>query len=115
MISWYLYILKGGPDKKSKKPLGDVATVMKHLNAAFPSIAWDSATEAKCADKNFGLWMTVEKGLVQQVIVRVGQIRVKKLAGICKKEGWRLEDPDVEVEEDVDLDDPDAWFVRMHG
>jgi hypothetical protein len=42
-------------------------------------------------------------------------MKVEVLAQICKKEGWRLEDPDVEVEEDVDLDDPEAWFVRMRG
>jgi len=40
---------------------------------------------------------------------------VKPLAAICKKEGWRLEDPNVEVEEDVDLNDPEGWWKDMHG
>ena len=115
MTSWYLYILKGGPDKKTTKPLGDAATITKHMSAAFPGISWASATEATCADKRFSLELCIEKGVVQRVILKVGKMKVEALAQTCKREGWRLEDPDVEVEEDVDLDDPEAWFVRMHG
>ena len=115
MTSWYLYILKGGPDKKTKKPLGDVATVTKHMDAALPGITWTSPTEAACAAKRFSLELRIEKSLVERVILKVGMMKIETLAQICKKEGWRLEDPDVEVEEDVDLDDPEAWFVRMHG
>ncbi len=92
-----------------------MATVTNHMNAAFLGITWESATEAKCAEKNFSLVLGVEKGLVQQVVLAVGKMRVKSLAAICKKEGWRLEDPDVEVEEDVDLDDPEGWWMKMHG
>ena len=43
MMNWYLNVLKGGPDKKTKKPLGDVATVTKHMTTAFPGITWESA------------------------------------------------------------------------
>src|SRR5260221_12552552 len=113
MTSWYLYILKGGPDKKTKKPLGDAATITKHMNAAFPGISWASATEATCADKRFSLELCIENGVVQRVILNVGKMKVEALAQICKREEWRLEDPDVEVEEDVDLDDPEPWIVMM--
>ena len=115
MMNWYLFLLNGGPAKKTKKPLGDLATVAKHMNAAFPDIKWESVTEAKCAEKNFSLQLGMEKGLVQQVVLGVGKMRIKTLAAICKKEGWRLEDPNVEVEEDVDLDDPEGWWMKMHG
>jgi hypothetical protein len=115
MTNWYLYILKGGPDKKTKKPLGDAATVKRHMNAAFPGITWQSETEANFPDKRFTLQLGVEKGLVLQVVVGVGKMRVNALASLCKKEGWRLEDPDVEAQEDVDLDDPEGWWMKMHG
>lgn len=115
MTSWYLHILKGGPDKKTKKPLGDVATVKKHLEAAFPGITWSSTTEATCAAKKFCLELRIEKSLVDRVTLKVGQMRIEPLADICKKEAWRLEDPDVEIDEDVDLEDSEGWFVRMHG
>ena len=115
MMNWYLNILNGGPAKKTKKPLGDLATVTKHMNAAFPGITWESATEAKCADKSFSLSLCVEKGVVQQAVLGVGKMKVKTLDAICKKEGWRLEDPNVEVDEDVDLDDPEGWWMSMHG
>jgi hypothetical protein len=115
MNNWYLNILKGGPEKKTKKPLGDVALVAKHMEAAFPGIKWRSPTEAYHVEKDFNLQLGVEKGLVQMVVLGVGKMRVKTLARICKKEGWRLEDPNVEVAEDVDLDDPENWWMRMHG
>ena len=115
MMNWYLNVLKGGPDKKTKKPLGDVATVTKHMNAAFPGITWKSPTEAKNAEKGFILQLGVDKGLVQMVVLGIGKMSVKPLATICKKEGWRLEDPNVETEEDVDLDNPEGWWKDMHG
>lgn len=115
MTSWYLYLLKGGPDKKTKEPLGDVATITKHMSVALPNITWASATEAACADRQFSLELCVENGLVQRVILKIGKMKIKALAKVCKTEGWRLEDPDVEVDEDVDLDDPEGWWMRMHG
>jgi len=114
-MNWYLNILKGGPDKKTRKPLGDVATVAKHMESAFPGLKWKSPAEANRAEKGFSLQLGVEKGLVQMVVLGVGKMSVKALTAVCKKEGWRLEDPNVEVAEDVDLDDPEGWWMKMHG
>jgi hypothetical protein len=56
------------------------------------------------------LQLGVLKGFVQSVSMGVGTMPLKPLAEICKKEGRRLEDPDVETAEGVDLDDPEGWF-----
>lgn len=115
MANWYLTIYNAGPAAKTKKPLGDVATVTRHLNNAFPDIQWKSSTEAGCPSKDFSLELGVQKDSVQSVTMKMGRMRLKGLAEICKREGWRLEDPDVETEEDVDLDDPEGWYFKQRG
>jgi len=115
VIRWYLIIRKGGPSAKTQKPLGDVAGVASHLNKAFPGLKWKSSSEAVRPDKDFSLELGVLKGFVQQVTMGVGRMPLKALTEICKREGWRLEDPDVETTEDVDLDDPEGWFFKQHG
>ena len=109
MIRGYLIIYKGAPSAKTKRPLGDLAAVTEHLNGAFPGLQWKSATETVRPDKDFTLQLGVLKGFVQSASMGVGTMPLKPLTEICKKEGWRLEDPDVETAEDGDLDDPEGW------
>jgi hypothetical protein len=61
----------------------------------------------------------IELGLddnsVHRATIAVGRMDLQTLAALCKRRGWRLEDPDAESDSDVDLDDPGGWFVRHYA
>jgi hypothetical protein len=108
----YLIIYKG-PSEKIREALGDVATVTRHLNDAFPGLEWKSATKAALSETDFTLKLGVVSGSVFSVTMGVRKVPLKRLADICKQEQWRLEDSD--VGDNVALDDPDGWVYRQHA
>jgi hypothetical protein len=110
-MSWNLLIYKPGAGEGEQAPMGTIESVTNALNAAFPALQWDSATECILpVDKGFAisLTLTTEDNAVSDLYTRGGYYHLKPLAALCKGQGWRI--ADAQEGEDLNLDDPYASY-----
>ncbi len=108
-VSWNLFIYKPGADEGEQAPLGTVESISDVLNAAFPGLQWDSATECTLpVDQAFSISLTAEEGMVSDLYTSGGYYHLRPLAAFCKRQGWRI--ADAQEGEGIDLDNPYAAY-----
>jgi len=112
-MSWNLLIYKNGPTPQKAESLGDIGVVTKALNGEFPTLVWETSTEAELpVHRGFSLSLRVEGGAVQDIYTNGGFDQIVQLAALCKRQGWVL--ADAQEGEDVDLNDPKGWYQERN-
>lgn len=107
-MSWNLLIHNEG------EPLGSLTDVTQKFDDVFPGLDWESSTEAVLhSDGGFRLELTCEDETISDIYTHGGFNHIKRLASLCKHEGWHL--ADAQEGEDVDLDDPQSWYEGRDG
>jgi hypothetical protein len=114
IMSWNLLIYKNGPTPQKAESLGDIGAVTKALNEEFPTLVWESSTEAELpVHRGFSLSLREEGAAVQDIYTNGGFDQIVQLAALCKRMGWSL--ADAQEGEDVDLNDPQGWYQERNG
>ncbi len=93
--------------------LGLEKDIVEHRSKGFPGFRKISDTKVK-ARAGYVIELGQNGDCVHQAIMQIGNVDLGALAALCKRQGWRLEDPDV-ADEEVDLDDPERWFLDHYG
>lgn len=106
-MSWNLLIHSDG------SPLGTATEITDKFSGTFPELHWHSPAEAELPAHGFRMDLTLENGFVQDIYTHGGFSLVQELAGLCRNEGWQL--ADAQEGENVDLENPVAWFEERMG
>ena len=103
-MSYNLLIYRAG-EGQELAPLGNLTSVTAALNKALPGLEWLTPSECQLTTEDgLTITLTVEGDEVRDCYTTGGFHRLKDLAVLCKKNGWRL--ADAQEGEDLDLDNP---------